>query len=211
MGDIDTIEVVEGVFPEVEFRKKGAELVKVQPSVCKELQELREKGPGEKRMLVVGAGENTQFWKRKGACTLDVDPTCNPDLVADANIMSEDLGVQKSGPFDIVLAEIIKFDPHGKDGVTMVNLASQTFDVLGNGGILIIETATFDDTKFLGSAKVPTPKDALSILANIGFVDAAFHRGEVTVVLDAPKPIGDKVSATFYTENYAIFRATKPE
>lgn len=95
--------------------------------------------PGGKSGIVLGSGPHTDEWREKGWQTLDIDARFNPDLKGDAQTLDE---LTPPGTNDYVLAEHIRFDPKGVDGVARGALLKQMNLALKDGGVAIVETAS---------------------------------------------------------------------
>jgi len=102
-----------------------------------ECKQALDKMPRSKRGLVLGSGGNSDEWREKGWLTLDIDESCQPDIVGNANYL-EDLNLSD---FDYVCAECIRFDRKGKLGVSRGRLLNQVNKVMSEGGKLIIITS----------------------------------------------------------------------
>ena len=120
--------------------------------------------PDGKRGIVLGSGDNTDLWKKKGWKTLDVKPTSKVDFVADANNLEKVIAPSSQ---DFLLAEYISFDLTGKKGVIAKNLIEQSNKVLKIGGILIIETGHHEGWPW--PDPLPNKTDFANLMANNGF------------------------------------------
>ena len=94
--------------------------------------------PEGKYGVVVGSGPNTPEWAERGWCTLDIDPSCRPQVVADANFMAQAFPEHTWGRWDYVLAENIRIDPTGGLGVNPTKLLEEASILLKEGGILTV-------------------------------------------------------------------------
>ncbi len=105
--------------------------------VIHECKKVLEKMPEDKKGLILGSGGNTEKWRERGWVTLDIDETCQPDIVGDANYL-DDLDLSD---FDYICAECIRFDRQGKLGVSRGRLLDQANKSMPEGGKLIIMTS----------------------------------------------------------------------
>lgn len=119
--------------------------------------------PAGESGLVIGSGPHTQEWKKRGWLTLDIEPTDNPDFIQDANTMSTVVHISSQ---DYVLAEFIRFDNEGIEGISPDNLIKQSHNILKPGGILVVKTGNI-----LGliSSTLPKKPDLSRLLLDGGF------------------------------------------
>jgi predicted SAM-dependent methyltransferase len=99
----------------------------------------------------------------KGWTTLDIDPNVEPDITIDANLMEEEV---PRDSIDYIYAEAITMDPEGMKGVTPARLLQQCNKALKLGGMLIIETANFENYP---ETTIPGKQTFLTLLQNHGF------------------------------------------
>lgn len=92
--------------------------------------------------IVIGSGDNTTKWRARGWDTLDIDPTVKADMTIDANELETAI---TPGSQDYLLAECVTFKPLGEKGVSPARLLQQANKGLKIGGILMVETASFEN------------------------------------------------------------------
>ena len=169
---------------------------------------LKKEGPGEKSLLVIGSGGNTEFWKNKGAATFDIDPNVKADFTGDANNLSELLENEK---YDLIFAECLTL---GERGVKLENLLNEAYQALSNPGILLVETSmaiidpkTKKDNieKQLPVPSVPTPIEFFNAARDTGFNQAFMSRSDVYMHSDRDMELDGKT----YPGGYLIEAATK--
>lgn len=114
--------------------------------------------------IVIGPGRNTQKWDAKGWTTLDIDPEGDPDIVMDAQHLTEAVD---PGSQDYIFAECLSFDPRGNEGVVPARLLQQANIALKMGGQIIIETANFSHTSY--GSTIPNKDQFIELLVQHGF------------------------------------------
>lgn len=206
-GALETKPPLKSFFSPDELTPKGKSLEK--PFVYSRFQQLIEQGPPPgKRMLVIGSGERTNFWKSIGAETLDIDRSFQPDFVADANSLIEAVGEEA---FDIILAEAITIDPEGKRGVNFERMVNQASIALKPGGELFLQTAS------VGSLPeeewpIPSPKIVMQIMSDAGLRNVAIYRGELITTSEDWQDFGDEILVRdLYHDALAIYYGKRPK
>lgn len=204
---VKTKTLLRTTFLPTELTSKGKTLER--PFIYSSFQQLVEKGPpSSKRVLVIGSGERTGFWKSRGAETLDIDERFRPDFVADANNLVEATG---EDTFDIILAEAVTVDPEGKRGVNFERMVHQASKALRPNGELFIQTAS------IGSLPeeewpIPNPKTAMQIMVDAGFRSVAVYRGELITTSQDYTDYRDKILVRdLYHDAQAIYYGRKPK
>lgn len=157
---------------------KGQEIIEI-------AEKAKEKMPNDKRGIVLGAGNNTQIWRDKGWETLDIDATCNPDHVLDANNLAASFG---DNMFDFVYVEYLTMHPVARTPVRTIDKEGVDFDepavghkevlkqshaALKPGGVLTIETADFGYIEIREKNEpqliVPVAEEFVELMKELGF------------------------------------------
>lgn len=112
--------------------------------------------------VVIGVGGNNPRWHSRGWITFDIDPTANADILGDANYLSSFF---PSNGLHYILAEFIRMDPKGTDGVGWARLLLESNKVLAPRGKLIIETAHNN----LAQSSLPDRDQYLGLMERHGF------------------------------------------
>lgn len=160
--------------------------------------------------IVIGAGSNSDLWKRKGFTTLDNNNVHNPTFVGDANYLRDLLGIES---YNLVVSEYLTFSAGpGDEGVSMTNIAHGCFEILKPGGKLIIIAAeTMLAIADVSDAAMPLQREMIASLEAEGFVDIESSIRPTHQIVLGEKPVGDKVLfEEVYLERSAICTARKP-
>jgi hypothetical protein len=120
--------------------------------------------PEDESGIVIGSGPNTKKWEEKGWTTLDIDPEADPDILMDAQNLTEAV---EPGSQNYIFTECLTFDPKGNEGVVPARLLQQANIALKMGGQIIIETANFSQTSY--GSTIPNKDQFIKLLVNHGF------------------------------------------
>jgi len=119
--------------------------------------------PQRKRGIVLGSGQNSEDWRRRGWNALDINPTAGADFTVDVNNMSE---VVPAGSQDFLYAEHLRFHPGGNERAGWGRLPQQANLALKEGGLLTVRTANIEGES---DATVPPREYFTNTLAEHGF------------------------------------------
>ena len=133
----------------------------------------------DRRVLVIGSGENSAFWNKKGAQTLDIDPNVDAEIVGDANKLSNISEVKEMGEIDTVVVEYVDRDPEGNKGVDLVSFVPQVYAILSEGGEIFILSASIVDLQFDDRIIGPREREMMEVLASAGFNEVVSYYGRL--------------------------------
>jgi hypothetical protein len=206
MDDVVEINDRETVLPAAEISFGGYELKGWR--VVSSFRDLVEHGPTQgQSLLIIGSGPRTDYWRARGATTLDIDPQFKPDITGDANRLIEVVGGQQ---YDAVIAEHVTIDPEGNAGVNFTTLVRQGAQVLVPSGELFIQSATTGAIPEDPTIKVATPRTAMETMREAGFQYASYYRGEHRALIEQARRVGDKVVVdSWYSEAEVIYYGRK--
>jgi hypothetical protein len=119
-----------------------------------ESRKAMKKMPKDKRGIVIGSGDNTEKWHKKGWETLDFNPIHKTNYIGDANYLSELIGEEDH--YNFLFSENVPITMSEcsmpVDGIRLENILSQTSGVLKKNGVLIIKTIDFGERKDIDMA-----------------------------------------------------------
>lgn len=171
---------------------------------------LKEEGirQGEK-VLVLGSGENTVFWRGRGATTLDINQSFNPNIVGDVRNLSGNPEVKENGPYDVLIAERLTLG-EGEKEVPFAVMVREAREVLRKGGEIFVYTAVVDVGEKDPNITLPLPNDALETMRNSGFIDVTYFRGELLTETKGIRRVGDEtIIKDFSSEAEALYHGIK--
>lgn len=126
--------------------------------------------------LVLGSGPNSARWANKGWMTLDINPYSDAHFIADANQLQNTI---PEAYMDYVVAEFIRIDPAGAEGVSPGALMAQANRMLKEKGIFIFQTASITSTE----STIPEMTQMMEQLRRHGFMGVV--ELEDTVIADS--------------------------
>ncbi|MFA7301485.1 MAG: hypothetical protein WC069_04200 [Candidatus Shapirobacteria bacterium] len=196
----------------LEAREGGKGTAADQVDITALYKEIHERGGLDgKKILVVGSGDNTEFWKCLGCVTLDIDPAVNPDFVINANMLDNSA---VEGGYDVVYCEFLKMDPNGEDGVNLNNLLRGSLNILKDGGMVVMESSVvdyegeFEGSNDYGARALPVVSELIANAA--GFSACKYSIGEGVATAENARRIGDETIASgIYYESPVLFVAVK--
>lgn len=128
-----------------------------------EAREALARMPDGKKGIVLGSGDKTRSWREKGWSTLDILPESEADYIDNVNYLDNRL---RPDTQDFILAEHITFDPAGDRYAVPGRLLKQANKALRPEGILILQTASFENEP---ETTIPTREKFARTLTRHGF------------------------------------------
>lgn len=129
--------------------------------------------------IVLGSGENTADWRKRGWDTMDLQAEYQADLTGHAEALSS-IDATHKGQRDYVLAENISFEPAGIEGIDTKALIRAMNQALKTGGIGVIRTVDVIGGRDKEHNTIPGHLEFIALLQQQGF--------DVVSVVEEPEP-----------------------
>jgi len=177
------------------------------PFIYDQYTQLCTEGAQTRKVLVVGSGPNTERWRALGCASLDIDPTANPDIVADANHLGESIHPASQ---EVIVSECLTLDPSGIRGVNLETFLPQAYTSLVRGGKLFFVSASSITEPPRPTRTVLAPNAFKLLMKNVGFRNIASWSGPILLGMRNERAQGDKVITDgFIMQSAVIYHGQK--